>query len=422
RPLPHSGGTVTGVRRRVAALSTHASDPASHRRRRARDDEADGVSDQHHPRGRRRRGRARRRPRQRGDRRSGSRRLREGTGGPPDPARTRQRRPHPSSGIGHPGDPHRHGHARRPQRGGRPARRRPVDTGGALAMRVVVAPDKFKGSLTAVEAAEARAAGVHDVLPDAHVDRCPVADGGEGTLDVLLPVGGRRVDVRVCGPLSDPVEAYYVVLDDWAYVESARACGIEHVTPTRHTALRSHTYGVGELLRHAIDNGARGVVLTVGGTASTDGGAGMLQALGATILDADGAAVDRGGEALNSVATVDLTEVRRVLDGVAVRVATDVTNPLLGPHGAAPVFGPQKGAGPEEIRTLESGLRTWAQALIRAGVRDIAPLPGAGAGGGVAGALAALGATVESGFDLIAAVTGVDRAIPGADLALTGEG
>jgi glycerate kinase len=289
-------------------------------------------------------------------------------------------------------------------------------------MRVVVAPDKFKGSLTAVEAAEAMAAGVHDVLPDAHVDRCPVADGGEGTLDVLLSVGGRRVDVRVCGPLSDPVEAYYVVLDDWAYVESARACGIEHVTPTRHTALRSHTYGVGELLRHAIDNGARGVVLTVGGTASTDGGAGMLQALGATILDADGAAVDRGGEALNSVATVDLTEVRRVLDGVAVRVATDVTNPLLGPHGAAPVFGPQKGAGPEEIRTLESGLRTWAQALIRAGVRDIAPLPGAGAGGGVAGALAALGATVESGFDLIAAVTGVDRAIPGADLVLTGEG
>lgn len=289
-------------------------------------------------------------------------------------------------------------------------------------MRVVVAPDKFKGSLTAVEAAEAMAAGVHDVLPDAHVDRCPVADGGEGTLDVLLSVGARRVDVRVCGPLSDPVEAYYVVLDDWAYVESARACGIEHVTPTRHTALRSHTYGVGELLRHAIDNGARGVVLTVGGTASTDGGAGMLQALGATILDADGAAVDRGGEALNSVATVDLTEVRRVLDGVAVRVATDVTNPLLGPHGAAPVFGPQKGAGPEEIRTLESGLRTWAQALIRAGVRDIAPLPGAGAGGGVAGALAALGATVESGFDLIAAVTGVDRAIPGADLALTGEG
>ncbi|WP_298176571.1 glycerate kinase [Saccharomonospora sp.] len=289
-------------------------------------------------------------------------------------------------------------------------------------MRVVVAPDKFKGSLTAVEAAEAMAAGVHDALPEAHVDRCPVADGGEGTLDVLRAAGGRHLDVRVSGPLSEPIEAYYVVLDDRAYVESARACGIEHLDPTRHTALRAHTHGVGELIRHAVGGGVRDVVLTVGGTAATDGGAGMLRALGAVIADADGEPVELGGGALASVAAVDVSEVRELLDGVTVRVATDVTNPLLGAQGAAAVFGPQKGAGSEEVRTLETGLRTWAQALARAGARDITRLPGAGAGGGLAGAAAALGATVESGFDLVAAVTGIDRAVPGADLVLTGEG
>ncbi len=288
-------------------------------------------------------------------------------------------------------------------------------------MRVVVAPDKFKGSLTAVEAAEAMAAGVRDAV-DARVDRCPVADGGEGTLDVLLAAGGRRIDVEVAGPLSAPVAAHYVVLDGWAYVESARACGIEHVEPTTRTALLAHTHGVGELVRHAVEHGAHGVVLTVGGTASTDGGAGMLRALGATVHDARGNPVEPGGGALASVATVDLTAVRRLLHGIELRVATDVTNPLLGLHGAAAVFGPQKGAGVQEVRQLESGLRAWSNALTRAGARDVADTPGAGAGGGVAGAAIALGAEVESGFELVASVIGVDEAVRGADLVITGEG
>jgi glycerate kinase len=288
-------------------------------------------------------------------------------------------------------------------------------------VRVVVAPDKFKGSLTAVEAAEAMAAGVRDVV-DARVDRCPVADGGEGTLDVLLAAGGRRIDVEVTGPLSEPVAAHYVVLDDRAYVESARACGIEYVDPDPRTALRAHTHGVGQLVRHAVEHGAHGVVLTVGGTASTDGGAGMLRALGATIHDARGNPVELGGGALTSVATVDLTEVRRLLTGVDLKVATDVTNPLLGPYGAAAVFGPQKGAGAAEVRHLEAGLRAWADALTRAGAREITEVPGAGAGGGVAGAAIALGAEVESGFELVAAVTGVADAVRGADLVITGEG
>ncbi|WP_460443873.1 glycerate kinase, partial [Amycolatopsis cihanbeyliensis] len=215
--------------------------------------------------------------------------------------------------------------------------------------RVVVAPDKFKGSLTAVEAAEAIGAGVRDALPDAVVTLCPVADGGEGTLDVLLAAGGHRVDLRVRGPLDDPVDAWYVVLDGTAYLESARACGIEYVTPSPQVALAAHTCGVGELVAHALDGGARGLVLTVGGTASTDGGAGMLRALGAEILDDAGGPIDLGGGALGAVRKVDLGEVHRRLGGAEVRVATDVTNPLLVERGAAAVFGPQKGAGPAEV-------------------------------------------------------------------------
>lgn len=224
-------------------------------------------------------------------------------------------------------------------------------------MRIVVAPDAFKGSLTAVEAAEAIAAGIHDVLPDAEVVRCPVADGGEGTLDVLLASGGERVDLRVSGPLSDPVSAWYVVLDGTAYIESARACGIEHVDPNPASARDGHTHGVGELMAHALDHGAQHLVLTVGGTASTDGGAGMLRALGAEIRDPAGGTVELGGGALTTVAQVDLSPVRRRLGTATVRVATDVTNPLFGPEGAAAVFGPQKGAGAADVVELDEALR-----------------------------------------------------------------
>lgn len=283
--------------------------------------------------------------------------------------------------------------------------------------RVVVAPDKFKGSLTAVEAAEAIGAGVHDALPDADVALRPVADGGEGTLDVLLAAGGIRVDRRVSGPLSDPVDAWYVMLDETAYVESARACGIEHVTPAPDVAMAAHTHGVGELIADALGRGAKQVVLTVGGTASTDGGSGMLQALGAHLADSDGQPVGRGGGALTDVVSVDLTRTRALLGGARVRVATDVTNPLHGDDGAAAVFGPQKGARTAEVRALRANLEQWAGAL---GFTD---RTSAGAGGGIsAGAMAALGATAESGFDLVVELTGAADAIAGADLVITGEG
>jgi len=289
--------------------------------------------------------------------------------------------------------------------------------------RVVIAPDKFKGSLTAVEAAEAIALGVRDALPDAEIVTCPVADGGEGTLDVLEAAGARIVRLTVRGPLEEAVKARYAVLDGTAYIESARACGIEFVEPSPETALGAHTWGVGELLADALMHGATRLVLTVGGTASTDGGAGMLSALGAGVLDAFGAPVGLGGGTLSRVASTELTPVRERLTGVSVAVATDVTNPLLGPDGAAAVFGPQKGAGPAEVTLLEEALGRWAHALQVGGAPDVSRVPGAGAGGGVAaGAIAGLGATVESGFDLIAGLTGVDQALDGADLVITGEG
>ncbi|MFI5588933.1 glycerate kinase [Amycolatopsis sp. NPDC051758] len=289
--------------------------------------------------------------------------------------------------------------------------------------RVVIAPDKFKGSLTAVEAAEAIALGVRDALPDAEIVTCPVADGGEGTLDVLEAAGARIVRLTVRGPLEEAVKARYAVLDGTAYIESARACGIEFVEPSPETALGAHTWGVGELLADALMHGATRLVLTVGGTASTDGGAGMLSALGGGVLDAFGAPVGLGGGTLSRVASTELTPVRERLTGVSVAVATDVTNPLLGPDGAAAVFGPQKGAGPAEVTLLDEALGRWAHALQVGGAPDVSQVPGAGAGGGVAaGAIAGLGATVESGFDLIAGLTGVDQALDGADLVITGEG
>jgi glycerate kinase len=288
---------------------------------------------------------------------------------------------------------------------------------------VVAAPDKFKGSLTAVQAAAAIERGVRDIVPDADVRQCPVADGGEGTLQVLLAAGGRDVAVRVPGPLIEPVEAHFVEFGGVAYIEAARACGIEFVKPSPHSALAAHTWGVGELLRHAVMQGAGEIVLTVGGTASTDGGAGMLQALGCQVVDGWGERVGLGGGALSWVRGIDLSALRGSLGEVRIRVATDVRHPLLGERGAAVVFGPQKGARAREVAMLDAGLETWSDVLVQAGAPAVGGLPGAGAGGGLAfGAMAAFRAPVESGFDLLAELTGIVVALADADLVITGEG
>ncbi|WP_409329263.1 glycerate kinase [Trujillonella humicola] len=291
-------------------------------------------------------------------------------------------------------------------------------------LRVVVAPDKYRGSLTAAEAAQAMAAGVRDEVPDAAVDVLPVADGGEGTLDVLLHAGATPVPVRVPGPLGRPVDARIAVLGSTAYVESAQACGLALIaSPGPATALDASTEGVGELLLAAARLDVRTAVVGLGGSATTDGGAGLARALGFVPLDAAGRQAAPGGGGLATVARLADRREQDALRGMRVVAACDVTAPLLGPQGAAAVFAPQKGAGPAEVRRLEQGLRAWAGVLAAATGRDVSALPGAGAAGGLAAALVALcGAEITSGATLLLDLVGLRRVVAAAHLVLTGEG
>lgn len=295
----------------------------------------------------------------------------------------------------------------------------PVEAGRVR--RVVVAPDKFKGTLSAEQAAAVMTEAVHDRLPDAEVVVVPVADGGEGTVDALLSAGAVEHRFRVTGPLGGPVQARLAVGEGTAYVEAAQACGLVLVTPTPDTALRAHSGGVGELVRHALDLRCREIVVGVGGVACTDGGSGALGALGAR--DVGGQRLDGGGAGLGGLTGLDLSGLDARLRGTRVVVATDVTNPLVGPDGAAAVYGPQKGAGPQEVDRLDEGLRRWATLLEAATGRDVAHSPGAGAAGGLAGGLvAALGAEVASGVELVLERVGARDVVAGADLVITGEG
>ncbi len=289
-------------------------------------------------------------------------------------------------------------------------------------MRVVVAPDKLKGSLTAGAAAAALAAGVRDVRADAECRLVPMADGGDGTVDVFLAGGARPRRVRVGGPLGEPVEAAYARDGRLAVIEMAAASGLA-LLGARLDARRATTRGTGELLRDALDGGATRIVLGIGGSATTDGGAGALAALGARFLDAAGAELDPAPAALAGLARIDLAGLDPRLAAADLAIACDVDNPLLGPHGAAAVYGPQKGAGPGDIAFLEDVLRRLADALATATGRDLRDLPGAGAAGGLGWALAAAcGARLERGVALVAEVRGLARALRGAGLCLTGEG
>lgn len=287
--------------------------------------------------------------------------------------------------------------------------------------RVVVAPDKFKGTLSATEAADAMVSAVRESLPDSEVVVVPVADGGEGTVDALVSAGAAEHRFLVTGPLGDAVPARLAVDGATAYVESAQACGLTLLPPTPETALRAHSRGVGELVRHALDLGCREVVVGLGGVACTDGGAGALGALG--VRDVGGRRLDGGGGGLRELTGLELTGLDGRLGETSVVVATDVTNPLVGPHGAAAVYGPQKGAGPHEVELLDAGLRHWATLLAAATGRDVSDTPGAGAAGGLAaGLVAGLDARVVSGVDLVLERVGAPDLVAGADLVLTGEG
>lgn len=285
---------------------------------------------------------------------------------------------------------------------------------------VLVAPNAFKGSLSAPAAARAIARGVADALPEARVVELPVADGGDGLIDAVLPaVGGRLVRARIKGPLGEARTAAYALLGDGsALVEMARASGLALVPEGRRDPLGATSYGVGQLIADALGRGARKVVVGLGGSATNDGGAGMAQALGARLLDAEGRTLPFGVEALLRLARIEWKGVKGSFFGVS-----DVTNPLLGPRGSARVFGPQKGAGPREVLILERALRVWARRLKEDLGRDVAALPGAGAAGGLgAGLLAFLLARLMPGAAWVLGEVGAGRQLRGASLLVTGEG
>jgi len=290
-------------------------------------------------------------------------------------------------------------------------------------LRVVVAPDKFKGSLTAVQAAAAIAAGFAAAHPDAVIVQLPVADGGEGTVDAALTAGFIPHRVVVQGPTGQPVTAVLAVREGTAVIEMAEASGLRLLPLARPAPLTASSYGTGELVRAALDAGASRIVLGVGGSASTDGGAGMAQALGAQLLDAAGRQVPPGGAGLAQLRRIEVADFDARLADTEVVVASDVDNPLCGPRGAAAVYGPQKGATADDVATLDSALAHYAQLLRRDLNIEVADVPGAGAAGGTgAGALAFLGARLTSGIALLLEVVGFAEAIRGADLVITGEG
>ena len=290
-------------------------------------------------------------------------------------------------------------------------------------VRVVVAPDKFKGSLTATDVAARVTVGLHRVVPGAQVVQVPVADGGDGTVDAAVAAGYERVPVVACGPTGELVRTSFARRGDDVVIELASVCGSARLPDGRPEPQASSSYGVGQVLRAAVTAGARRVVLGIGGSASTDGGAGLLQALGVRVTTADGIDVARGGTALARVAAVDLSPLPAVLAGVELVVAGDVDNPLTGANGAAAVYGPQKGASPEQVTRLDATLSHWARVISRATGTDHAGDPGSGAAGGVGfAAVAALGATLRPGIEVVLELVGLPAQLPGTDLVITGEG
>jgi glycerate 2-kinase len=290
-------------------------------------------------------------------------------------------------------------------------------------VHVVVAPDKFKGSLTAAQVAARVAAGLTRAAPGVEVVQVPVADGGDGTLEAALSAGYRRVPVRAEGPTGEPVDTAYAERDGVAVVELADVSGLRRLPGGRPASLTASSYGTGQVIRAALDGGCRRIVLGIGGSACTDGGAGMVQALGGRLVDAGGGEVGRGGAALAAVRSLDLAGLHPALRRAEVVVASDVDNPLLGPRGAAAVYGPQKGASPTDVAELDAALARWADAVHRATGIDAAGTPGAGAAGGVGfAALAVLGARLQPGIDLILDLVGFREALPGARLVICGEG
>jgi glycerate kinase len=287
---------------------------------------------------------------------------------------------------------------------------------------VLIASDKFKGSLTAADVAAAVSTGIRRVRPDVDVVAVPVADGGDGTLAAAVAAGLTLVPVTAAGPTGEPVATGYARRDDFAVVELAHACGLVRL-PDGPAPMTATSRGAGEVIAAAIDAGCTRILLGIGGSASTDGGAGLMRGLGARVLDEAGHELPEGGAALARTAALGLTALAERVAGVEVVVACDVDNPLTGPVGAAATYGPQKGADPGQVAELDDALSHFADVVADSTGRDVRGLPGAGAAGGVGfAALALLGAELRPGIDLVLDLVGFHDRIAGADLVVTGEG
>jgi len=293
-------------------------------------------------------------------------------------------------------------------------------------MKIVVAPDSFKGSLTAIEVSDAIEQGIREVFPEAEIVKIPMADGGDGTVQCLVnATGGEILREKVTDPLGGEVLASYGILGDkkTAVIEMAEASGLTLVPENQRNPLITTTYGTGQLIKAALDQGCRKMIIGIGGSATNDGGAGMVQALGAKLLDKDGEEIGFGGGELKKVFRIDTKYLDNRLSETKVLIASDVSNPLCGPKGAARVYGPQKGATPEIIEELDESLSYFAELIKRDLNKDVKDIPGAGAAGGLGASLMAfLDAELRPGIEIIVEIVKLEQAIKDADLVITGEG
>ncbi|MEE9158238.1 MAG: glycerate kinase [Gammaproteobacteria bacterium] len=295
-------------------------------------------------------------------------------------------------------------------------------------MKIVIASDSFKGNLTSLEVANAMERGIRRVVPRAKIIKVPMADGGEGTMQSLVDAtGGRVIKKRVCGPLGRAVLARYGILGDkkTAVIEMAQASGLPLVPHPRRNPLKTTTFGTGQLIQDALDKGAEKIIIGIGGSATVDGGAGMAQALGVKFRGPNNGVIPGycAGGVLESIEGIDVSGVDPRIARTRFIVASDVANPLTGRHGAAAVFGPQKGATPAMVKRLDRGLKHFAKVIKRDLGVDVSKLKGAGAAGGLgAGLVAFTGAKLKSGVEIVIEATGLAKHMQGADLVITGEG
>ena len=293
-------------------------------------------------------------------------------------------------------------------------------------MKIIIAPDSYKESLTAMEVSNAIEAGFKQIFPHAKYHKLPMADGGEGTVQSLIDAtNGHIITQSVTGPLRDPVEGFYGITGDGktAIIEMAAASGLHLITPEKRNPLITTSYGTGELIKAALDKNVEHIIVGIGGSATNDGGSGMLQALGIKLLNKQGIEISDGGGSLSDLVTIDISNLDPRLAKTKIEVACDVNNPLCGKTGASYIFGPQKGATPEMVKLLDKNLNHYADLIKKQLNRDVKNIAGAGAAGGLGAALLGmLNTTLRPGIEIVMEAVNLPQVIAGADLVITGEG